>query len=91
MISQNFLYYSLGVGFLILVGFLSWAAFSLSKTLKRLTSILEKADDLAKDADDLKNYAKSGIMYLVNLVIGKRPPARRAYGPDGGDKHGKQK
>ena len=78
--SQNFLYYSLGVGFLILVGFLSWAAFSLSKTLKKLTSILEKADDLAKDADDLKNYAKSGILYLVNMFVKKV-----------GDKHGKQK
>lgn len=80
MMSQNFLYYSLGVGFLILVGFLSWAAFSLSKTLKKLTSILEKADDLAKDADDLKNYAKSGILYLVNMFVKKA-----------GDKHGKQK
>ena len=80
MISQNFLYYSIGIGFLILVGFLSWAAFSLSRTLKKLTSILEKADDLAKDADDLKNYTKSGILYLVNMFV-----------KSGGDKHGKQK
>lgn len=80
MVSQNFLYYALGIGFLILVGFLSWVAFSLSKTLRKLTSILEKADDLAKDAEDLKNYIKSGIMYLVNMFVKKA-----------GDKHGKQK
>jgi hypothetical protein len=80
MVSQNFLYYALGVGFLILVGFLSWAIFSLSETLKKLTSILVKIDDVAKDADDLKNYVKSGILYLVNMFI-----------KSGGDKHDKQK
>ena len=78
MISQNFLYYSLGIGFLILVGFLSYAALSLSKTLKKLTSILIKVDDVAKDADDLKNYIKQGILYLTKFFVKK-----------GGDKHGK--
>jgi hypothetical protein len=80
MISQNFLCYSVGFGFLVLVGFLSFAAFSLSKTLRKLTSILEKVNDVAKDADDLKNYAKSGILYLINMFVKKA-----------GDKHGKQK
>jgi len=78
MISQNFLYYSLGIGFLILVGFLSYAALSLSKTLKKLTSILIKVDDVAKDADDLKNYIKQGILYLTKFFVKK-----------GGDKDGK--
>jgi hypothetical protein len=80
MISQNFLYYSIGIGFLILVGFLSYAAFSLSKTLKKLTSILFKIDDVVKDANDLKNYIKQGILYLMSIFIKK-----------GGDKNGKQK
>jgi len=80
MISQNFLYYSIGIGFLVLVGFLSWAAFSLSKTLRKLTSILEKVNDVAKDADNLKNYTKTGILYLVNMFV-----------KNGGDKHGKEK
>jgi hypothetical protein len=78
MVSLNFLYFSLGIGFLILVGFLSYAAFSLSKSLKKLTSILVKVDDVAKDADDLKNYVKQGISYLMNMFVKK-----------GGDKHGK--
>lgn len=71
MLSQNFLYYSLGIGFLVLVGFLSYAAFSLSKTLKRLTSILEKADALAKDADELRDFIKTGILYLKNMIFKK--------------------
>ncbi|HUC95077.1 MAG TPA: hypothetical protein VMR19_03715 [Candidatus Saccharimonadales bacterium] len=78
MISQNFLYYSLGIGFLILVGFSSYAFFSLSKSLKKLTSILIKVDDVVKDADDLKNYVKQGILYLMSVFVKK-----------GGDKHGK--
>jgi len=68
----------LGIGFLILVGFLSYAALSLSKTLKKLTSILIKVDDVAKDADDLKNYIKQGILYLTKFFVKK-----------GGDKDGK--
>jgi hypothetical protein len=77
MTSLNFLYYSLGIGFLILVGFLSYAAFSLSRSLKNLTSILSKVDDVAKDAEELKNYIKQGILYLKNLIVKK-----------GGDKDG---
>jgi hypothetical protein len=78
MTSLNFLYYSLGIGFLILVGFLSYAAFSLSRSLKELTSILVKINDIAKDAEELKNYIKQGILYLKDLFTKK-----------GGDKNDK--
>lgn len=71
MISQNFLYCSLAIGFLILVGFLSYAAFNLSKTLKEATSILTKVDDVAKDVDELKNGIKSGILTLISMFIKK--------------------
>ena len=71
MTSQDFLFYSLSIGFLILVGFISYSAFSLSKSLKKLTSILEKVNDVAKDADDLKNYIKQGILYLMNMFVKK--------------------
>jgi hypothetical protein len=43
-----------------------------------LTSILAKVDDVAKDAEELKNYIKQGILYLKNLFVKK-----------GGDKNGK--
>ncbi|MEK7470656.1 MAG: hypothetical protein AAB622_01490 [Patescibacteria group bacterium] len=78
MAPQDFLFYSLGIGFLILVGFLSYAAYNLSITLKELTSILTKVDDIAKDAEDLKNYIKNGIQFLINMFVKK-----------GGDKNGK--
>lgn len=79
MVSLNFLYYSLGIGFLVLVGFLSYSAFNLSKTLKELDSILVKVDDMAKDAEELKNFIKSGIFYLKELLVKK-----------GGDTDGKK-
>lgn len=78
IIPLDFLYYSLGIGFLVLVVFLSYAALNLSQTLKRLTSILVKVDDITKDFGDLKDFIKSGIFYLKDLFTKK-----------GGDKHGK--
>lgn len=78
MTSQDILYYSLAVGFLILVGFISYAAFSLSKTLKELSSILKKVDDITKDVHELKNHIKNGILYLKNVLVRK-----------GGEKNGK--
>lgn len=77
MLSLNFLYFSLAIGFLILVGFVSYAAFNLSKTLKELTSILLKVDDVAQDAEELKNFIKNGIVYLKEMFVKK-----------GGDKDG---
>ena len=89
MSSLDFLYLSLAIGFLVLVGFISYAAFNLSQTLKKLTSILVKVDDVVKDADDLKNFVKSGILNLISMFVKKGPPANRASGPEGGDKNGK--
>ena len=54
-----------------MVGFLSYAALSLSRTLKKLTSILVKVDDVAKDADELKNYIKYGVLYIKNMFVKK--------------------
>lgn len=77
MTSLDLLYFSLAIGFLILVGFVSYAAYNLSRTLKELTSILEKIDDITKDVDELKNHIKNGILYLKNMLVRK-----------GGDKNG---
>ncbi len=80
MVSSDFLFYSLGIGFLILVGFVCYAAVNLSQTLKKLTSILVKVDDIAKDAEDLKNTIKLGILNLMSMFLKKGK---------GGDKNGK--
>lgn len=71
MVAADFLYYSIGIGFLVLVGFVSYTVFTLSVTLKELTSILVKVNDIAKDANELKNIIKSGIVYLKSLVFRK--------------------
>lgn len=78
MNSQDILYYSLAAGFLILVGFVSYAAFNLSHTLKELTSILQRIDDITKDVEEFKNYIKQGILYLKSMFTRK-----------GGEKNGK--
>lgn len=67
MISSDFLNYSLGIGFLILVGFVSYAFYNLSQTLKTSTSILTKVDDITKDVESLKDVIKNGILYLMNI------------------------
>lgn len=80
MDSQDFLFYSLGSGFLVLVGFISYAALNLSKTLQELTSILTKVDSITKDVESLKDVIKNGIFYLTSMFSKK-----------GGDKNGNKK
>ncbi len=70
--SQDFLFYSLGVGFLILVGFSSYSFYNLSKLLKETTSILTKVDDITKDVESLKDVIKNGILYLVGMFTNKK-------------------
>lgn len=88
MSSQGFFYISIGTGFLILVGFLCYTAFSLSGTLKKATSILAKVDDIAEDAEELKNFIKSNInkmmLFLKNIFVHKNKIIKK-----GGDKDGK--
>lgn len=71
MISINVLYYSLAIGFLILVGFVSLAFYNLSQTLKWSTSILTKVDNITKDVEDLKNIIKHTIQYLMSIFSKK--------------------
>ncbi len=71
MDSVNFLHYSIGTGFLVLVGFISYAFYNLSKSLKETTSILTKVDDITKDVESLKDIIKSGILYLVSMFTKK--------------------
>lgn len=67
MVSGDFLNYSIGLGFLILAGFASYAFYNLSLTLKESTSILTKVDDITKDVESLKDVIKNGILYLLNI------------------------
>lgn len=78
MASADFLNYSLGGGFLILVGFVSYAFYNLSLTLKESTSILTKVDDITKDVESLKDVIKNGIFYLMSIF--KRDGGERKNG-----------
>jgi len=62
----------LGLGFLILVGFSSYSFYNLSKSIKEVTSILTKVDDITKDVESLKDIIKSGILYLVSMFGSKK-------------------
>jgi len=69
--SQDFLFYSLAIGFLVLVGFSSYALFNLSDTLKKLTSVIDKIDDIVKSIDDLQNSIKYGLINIKRMFKGK--------------------
>ena len=72
MDSTNFLNYSIAVGFLVLVVFISYAFYNLAKSLKEATAILSKVDSITKDVESLKDVVKSGILYLVSMFSTKR-------------------
>ena len=67
MSSVDFMNYSIGLGFLVLAGFASYAFYNLSQALKESTSILTKVDEITKDVNDVKNLIKHGISYLVSM------------------------
>lgn len=73
MDSVSFLNYSVGLGFLVLAGFISFAFYRLSKSLKEVAAILSKVDDITKDVESLKEIIKSGILYLVSMFSKKVP------------------
>jgi hypothetical protein len=72
MESINFLHYSLGVGFLLLAGFISYAFYNLANSFKETTSILKKVDDITKDVESLKDVIKNGILYLLSMFSNKK-------------------
>lgn len=76
MPAQDFLFYSVGFGFLILVGFVSYAAYRLAESFKKFTQILQNvegiSEDISKDVDKLVTGIKSWLLNLVRIFIKKR-------------------
>lgn len=68
-----------------MVGFVSYAAYSLAQTLKKLTSIFDKVDDITKTIDEIKNSIKYGIQSLMSIFLKKTNKLLKK----GGDKGGK--
>lgn len=83
---QNFLYLSLAVGFLILVGFISFAAYRIGKTAESIKEVVDNAEDITHDVKTVKNQIKSGLittfmtgLNLITAILKKK----------GGDKNGR--
>ncbi|MDO8638646.1 MAG: hypothetical protein Q7R43_03655 [Candidatus Daviesbacteria bacterium] len=76
MTSQDFFLYSVGLGFLILVGFVSLSAYRLAESLKKITQILQNvegiSEDISNDIDNLVDRIKSGVLNLLHIFIKKR-------------------
>lgn len=69
--TQDFLFFALGGGFLILVGFLSFAAYRLAQFLKTLTLIFQDAKNITNNIAMLKNWIKLGLLNLLSLFLNK--------------------
>ena len=68
--SLDILYLSLSIGFLILVGVISYLVFRVSRTLGNVDTLVEDVDDTAKDIRGLKNHVKGGVFGAVSPVLG---------------------
>jgi len=64
------LYYSLAIGFIILVGFFSFAMYHFAEALKSLKALLENIDDTTKDFNLIKNKIKLGALTALGAALG---------------------
>lgn len=65
MQSLDVLYFSLAVGFLVLTGFVSFAAFKLGQTLKSARLLILDVKDVVKDVRAVKDSVTSGVLRLI--------------------------
>jgi hypothetical protein len=73
MTSLDFLYFALGIGFLSLAGFVSYAAYQAALTLKAARRIIEDVEDTVLDFVMLKDGMKMGVLsVLTNLFRPRR-------------------
>ena len=69
MSPQEFLYYSLAIGFIILTGFISYAMYHLAEALKSLRVLLDNIEDTAKDFNVIKNKIKLGALTAIGAAL----------------------
>lgn len=77
MTSQEFLFYSLAIGFLILAGFISLAAYRLAKALESLKVLIDNLEDTTKDLNIIKNKIKLGALTGISTLLGMLLKKRR--------------
>lgn len=69
MTTLDLLYICLGVGFLVLVGFLSYAAYQIGKTAKESRNVIANASNITDDVRALKDSIKAGILRPVIGIL----------------------
>lgn len=62
MTSLDVLYYALAIGFLVLVGFISYAMYHLGQTLKLVSHITEDVEDITHDIHMTKEKVKLRVI-----------------------------
>lgn len=73
---QDILYYILTLGFIVLVIFISYAAYQLTQTLKSLKRLIDEIEDTTRDVnvikDKIKLRALTGIATILGMFVKKR-------------------
>ncbi len=69
MNSADFLNISVGVGFLVLVGFISYVCIRLTQTLESLKTLTDDAQNITSDVRLLKDKFELGLAKFVNAAL----------------------
>jgi hypothetical protein len=70
MSSLDTLYYALAIGFLVFVGFTSFALYRLGLALETLNRVLREVEDITRDIEAAKNFLKVGLLGIINRFLG---------------------
>lgn len=71
MLSIDVLWYSLSLGFLVLVGFFSFALYQLGKVFTSVGKITRDVEDIVHDIEITKERLKLGVIDSVLAILKK--------------------
>lgn len=86
MNSNDFLNISVGVGFLVLVGFIAYVCIRLSETLKSIKILADDTQSIAQGVKSIKDQLILGIAKFLNVALNSGTLLLKKKG---GGKHGK--
>lgn len=76
MSAQDFFYITVAVSFVVLAGFLSFAAFHLVKTLKSIKHVVDAIGETTDEISALKDGIKVALLKLAGNVVKNRAKRR---------------
>ena len=71
MFSLNFLYYSLAIGFLVIVGFGCYTLYYAAVCIKNINKQLDRLDHILTKWELTENRAKLSLLKILGKIIGK--------------------